>query len=105
MSTLSPEPQDDLVARVRAVDGVTDVYSPHSTLTRIPGLIAAAVGTSDDRLAEIAVSLKDGVPVVAARIATSLADRTTDSARRVADALLAQTPPDAVITIQVARIH
>lgn len=105
MSTTPPEPHADLVARVLAVDGVTDVYSPHSALTRIPGLIAAAAGSSDDRLAEIAVSIRDGVPVVAARIATSLADSTADAARRVADALLAGTPPDAAITIQVARIH
>lgn len=104
MTDTTPEPID-LVARVRAVDGVTDVYSPHSALTRIPGLIAAAAGTSDDRLAEIAVSIRDGVPVVATRIATSLADSTAESARRVADALLANTPPDAQITVQVARIH
>lgn len=105
MSDFSSDEQLDLVARVRAVDGVTDVYSPHSALTRIPGLFAAATGTSDDRLAEVAVSIRDGVPVVAARIATSLADSTADSARRVADALLAHTPGDTAITIQVARIH
>ncbi len=98
-------PADDLVARVRAVDGVTDVYSPHSALARIPGLIAAARGTADERTAEVAVSIRDGVPVVAARVATSIDDSTADSARRVADALLASTPPDATITIQVARIH
>ncbi|WP_439592951.1 hypothetical protein [Microbacterium sp.] len=105
MTTTPPDDQSDLVARVRAVDGVTDVYSPHSTLTRIPGLIASATGASDDRLAEIAVSIRDGAPVVAARIATSIVDSTADSARRVADALLANTPADATITIQVARIH
>lgn len=102
---MSDVPADDLVARVRAVDGVTDVYSPHSALTRIPGLIAAARGTSDARSAEVAVSIGDGAPVVAARVATSIDDSTADSARRVADALLASTPPDARITIQVARIH
>lgn len=105
MNDVTPDEQPDLVARVRAVDGVTDVYSPHSALTRIPGLIAAATGSSDDRLAEVAVSIRDGVPVVAARIATSIADNAADSARRVADALLANTPPDARVTIQIARIH
>lgn len=101
----APGEQPDLVARVRAVDGVTDVYSPRTALARIPGLVAAAAGASEDRLAEVTVSVRDGEPVVAARIATSSSDSTADSARRVADALLASTPPDARIVIQVARIH
>ncbi|WP_248171806.1 MULTISPECIES: hypothetical protein [unclassified Microbacterium] len=105
MSLQSPDPQSDLVARIRAVDGVTDVYSPRSAIARIPGLIAAAAGAADDRLAEVAVSMRDGVPAVAARIATSAEDSTPAAARRVADALLANTPPDAVVSIQIARIH
>lgn len=105
MSSNDPSPQGDLVARIRAVDGVTDVYSPRSVAARIPGLIAAAAGAADDRLAEVAVSLRDGRPAVAARIATSSEDSTPAAARRVADALLDNTPPDAVVTVQIARIH
>lgn len=105
MTDTSPEDYPDLVARVRAVDGVTEVYSPRAAITRIPGMIAAAAGASGDRFAEVTVSVQDGMPVVAARIATSLSDSTAESARRVADTLLASTPPDATITIQVARIH
>lgn len=105
MSEPISDDQPDLVARVRAVDGVTDVYSPRSAVTRIPGLIAAAAGKADDRMAEVAVTLRDGVPLVAARIATASQDSTPDAARRVADALLANTPDDARISIQIARIH
>lgn len=105
MSETPSENQPDLVARVRAVDGVTDVYSPRSTISRIPGLIAAAAGRADDRMAEVAVTVRDGVPLVAARIATASQDSTPDAARRVADALLANTPEDAQISIQIARIH
>lgn len=105
MSASSPEEQSDLVARIRAVDGVTDVYSPRSAISRIPGLIAAAAGKADDRMAEVAVTVRDGMPLVAARIATASHDRTPDAARRVADALLANTPADAQISIQIARIH
>lgn len=105
MSVHTPDDQPDLVARVRAVDGVTDVYSPRSAVARIPGLIAAAAGAADDRMAEVAVTVRDGMPLVAARIATSSEDRTPDAARRVADALLANTPEDARVSIQIARIH
>lgn len=97
--------QPDLVARIRAVDGVTDVYSPRSTVVRIPGLIAAAAGADGDRMAEVAVTVRDGMPLVAARIATASQDNTPDAARRVADALIANTPDDARISIQIARIH
>ncbi|WP_413354200.1 hypothetical protein [Microbacterium sp. 1P06AB] len=97
--------QLDLVARVRAVDGVTDVYSPRSAISRVPGLIAAAAGAADDRMAEIAVTVRDGTPLVAARIATASHDNTPAAARRVADALLTNTPEDAQISIQIARIH
>lgn len=102
---MDPEDSIDLVARVRAVDGVTEVYSPRSALARLPGAVAAAVGASDDRLADVVVSVRDGIPVVAARIATSVVDSTADAARRVADTLLLNTPADAAVTIQVARIH
>ncbi|WP_065569814.1 hypothetical protein [Microbacterium oleivorans] len=101
------EPGDelDLVARIRAVDGVTDVYSPRSAISRVPGLIAAAAGAADDRMAEVAVTVRDGMPMVAARIATASHDNTPDAARRVADALLANTPDGAQVSIQIARIH
>jgi hypothetical protein len=105
MSLHTPDDQPDLVARIRAVDGVTDVYSPRSVVARIPGLIAAAAGAADDRMAEVAVTVRDGMPLVAARIATSSEDSTPDAARRVADALLANTPEDARVSIQIARIH
>jgi hypothetical protein len=105
MSLESQDQQPDLVARIRAVDGVTDVYSPRAAIARIPGLIAAAAGTADDRLAEVAVSIRDGVPAVAARIATSSEDSTPAAARRVADALLDNSPADAIVSIQIARIH
>ncbi|AZS44685.1 hypothetical protein BWL13_02279 [Microbacterium oleivorans] len=101
----TPEDQPDLVARIRAVDGVTDVYSPRSAIARIPGLIAAAAGADGDRVAEVAVTVRDGMPLVAARIATASHDNTPAAARRVADALLANTPGDAQISIQIARIH
>ncbi|WP_405373103.1 MULTISPECIES: hypothetical protein [unclassified Microbacterium] len=105
MTDLPSGDQTDLVARIRAVDGVTDVYSPRAVVAQIPGLIAVAAGASEDRLAEVAVSMRDGRPSVAARVATSTADKTPAAARRVADALLANTPADAHISVQVARIH
>lgn len=104
MTDSASAPGADLTARVRAVDGVTDVYSPRSAVVRLTGVIAA-VGRSDHREAEIAVSVRDGVPVVAARIATAASDDTPQAARRAADVLLEHSPPDATVTIQIARIH
>lgn len=98
------EPTTDLAARIRAVDGVTDVYAFPVGLARISGLVGAATGTSDDASADIAVTVRDGVPTVAARIAASVVDSAPEAARRVADVLLAGTPEDARITIQIARI-
>jgi hypothetical protein len=104
--TIPPLADDgDLVARVSAVDGVTDIYPARSALAQIPGLIAAATGASGDAVADVFVGVKDGVPTVAARVATDAADSTTAAARRVADVLLDQTPPQTRIAIQVARIH
>jgi hypothetical protein len=100
----SPE-EVDLVAQVRAVDGVTDIYSARPALAQIPGLIAAATGASGDSVADIVVAVKDGVPTVAARVATAIADSTPAAARRIAEVLLEQTPPQTRIAIQVARIQ
>ena len=95
----------DFVTRIRAVDGVTDVFSYPVGLARVPGVIAAATGAAEDRTTDLAVTVRDGVPTLATRIATSAGDRAPDAARRVADALLDLTPPNVRIAIQVARIH
>ena len=101
-----PSETHDLITRVRAVDGVSDIYTPRAAIAQIPGLIAAAAGTATDGpSAEILVTVKDDVPTVAARIATSRQDSTPDTARRVADTLLAHTPEGTRITLQIARIH
>ena len=99
-------PSNELVTRVRAVDGVTDIYTAQPAVARLPGLIAAAAGRSPDGPAtEITVASHDGTTEVAARIATSMQDDTVETARRVADTLLAHTPLDAQVTLQIARIH
>lgn len=99
------DPPADLVARVRAVDGVVDVYSSRSALARISGAIAAATGASDDRTAEVAIAMRDGRPAVDVRVATSASDSTPDAARRVADLLLGSIPEEQTVEIQIARIH
>lgn len=105
MTSELPAPHE-LVTRVRAVDGVTDIYAPAPTAARLPALIAAAAGISPDGPAsEIVVTSTDDETTVAARIATSSQDDTVETARRVADTILAQTPLDAHVTVQVARIH
>ena len=96
----------ELVTRVRAVDGVTDMYAPRPSLSQLPGRLAAAAGISPDGPAsEIVVTAQDGITTVAARIATSLHDDTVETARRVADTLLTNTPLETSVTVQVARIH
>ncbi|UOQ59400.1 hypothetical protein MUN76_10075 [Leucobacter rhizosphaerae] len=105
MTSELPAPHE-LVTRVLAVDGVTDIYAPAPTAARLPELIAAATGISPDGPAsEIVVTSTGGDTTVAARIATSSQDNTVETARRVADTILARTPLDAHVTVQVARIH
>lgn len=105
MNDIVPAPDPELITRVRAIDGVADVYSPRSTLARVGGAVLAAAAGSEELGAEIAVGTSDGMTTVAARIATSSLDETPSTARRVADVLRDSTPPDSAIVIQVARIH
>ncbi|MEV8273534.1 hypothetical protein [Microbacterium sp. NPDC077184] len=103
MTLITPEPDGGLVSRVRAVDGVVDVYG--SPLQQLSGILAAATGRSGERQADVAVSMRDGIPRVAARIATDPEYDTPETARRVADVLAENSPEDATITVQIARIH
>lgn len=101
-----PGETSDLITRVRAVDGVSDIYTPRAAVAQLPGIIAAAAGmAADGPTAEILVAVKDDIPTVAARIATSRLDSTPETARRVADTLLSATPEGTRITLQIARVH
>ena len=95
-----------LADTVRTVPGVTNIFTPPSERAGIPQMIAAASAAADDGpIGDIVITTDEhGLPTVSARIATSLEDSTVGTARRVADALLAQSPPDARIVLQVARI-
>ncbi|MCT9821430.1 hypothetical protein N3K63_14185 [Microbacterium sp. W1N] len=94
---------EPLLAAVLGTDGVAEVFSPHSRMRRLPGLLVPAVGGAEP---EVAVVDDGGRPAVAVRIATSSAQSTVDTARRVADRLLAAADdPGATVDVEVARIH
>lgn len=107
MSTASPHDSAELAAQVRTVPGVTSIFAPRPGLAQIPHLLASATASgADGALAELLVSADEaGTVTVSTRVATAAEYSSVETARRVADALLARTPPDAQIVLQVARIR
>jgi len=107
MTAEAPHDPAELSAQVLTVPGVTSVFAPRPTLTQIPRVLASATAGSDEGgVADLLVSADDdGAITVSTRIATSAEYSSVETARRVADALLAQTPAEARIVLQVARIR
>lgn len=98
---------DELTARVRAVDGVADIFTPIGNVAHIPKVVTALVAGEPQRLSTVAVSNGDTSVSVTARIGTHHNASTPDTACDVADVLLESigANTDAIIHVQVVRIH
>lgn len=106
MNIIAHNDSSTLADSVRTIPGVTNIFTPRGERAAIPQVIAAAsAAAGGGPIGDIVITTDEhGLPTVSTRIATSLEDSTVATARRVADALLAQSPVDARIVLQVARI-
>lgn len=90
---------------VRAVAGVTDVYSPRPALAQVADMATAALRGAPVPPPEVVVEAADDAVSVSTRIAVDRAASAADVARGVADALLGQLPAGATVSVDVGRIN